>query len=162
MSWGSERWAWSNRRIIINRRKPKELGKACSSDILSTVNLKWNHLELNPGLCCDKPASDCLSYSTAWIEYIWRLILTRILLTFCRALEAQHVPSWLCHHAVHVSRLGEAGWHLRHCLIIIPRYSVSLSIMWIFLVIQMGYWSEILWNFTKYKHKPLEISMVKY
>lgn len=160
MSWGSDRWVWSNGGMI-NRGKPKKLGKKCSIDILSTVNVTWSHLELNPNLCCDKPASDCLSYSTAWKELIWRLILNRILLTFCRALEAQHVPSWLCHHAVHVSRLGEAGWHLRHCLIILPCYSVSLSIMWIFLVIQMGYWCEILWNFTKYKHKPLEISMVK-
>jgi hypothetical protein len=50
----------------IDRGKPKNSGgKACPSSTLSTTNLTWTDLGLNPGLRGEMPATNRLSHGTA-------------------------------------------------------------------------------------------------
>jgi hypothetical protein len=63
VSWGGDRWVWSNDAImIINRGKLKHLEKTDYSATSSTMNLIRNHLGMNPDLHSEKPACSCLNY----------------------------------------------------------------------------------------------------
>jgi hypothetical protein len=44
--------------------KPKYSEKTCPTATLSTINLTWAVLGLNPGLCCEKPSAILLIYDT--------------------------------------------------------------------------------------------------
>jgi hypothetical protein len=59
-------WVWSSRWIDNWQGKPKYSKKACSNATLSTINPTWPDLGSNPGRRGGKPATNRLSYGTAF------------------------------------------------------------------------------------------------
>jgi hypothetical protein len=59
-------WIWSSRRNENWQRKPKYSEKTCPNATLSTTNPTWSDLGSNRGYRDGKPATNRLSYGTAY------------------------------------------------------------------------------------------------
>jgi hypothetical protein len=72
------RWVWSSRWNEDWQGKPKYSEKTCPSAILSTTNPTWPDLESNPGRRGGKPATNRLSYRTAFSPALSLPLLFRL------------------------------------------------------------------------------------
>jgi hypothetical protein len=63
------RWKWSIAGMILTGENQMTQRETCPSDTLSTTNFIWTALGVNPGLCDEKLAINCLCYAQPWYVY---------------------------------------------------------------------------------------------
>jgi hypothetical protein len=59
-------WAWRTTVEWYWQGKAKNLEETCPNATLSTTNLTWTNPGSNPGLRCERPATDRLNNDTTW------------------------------------------------------------------------------------------------
>jgi hypothetical protein len=68
-------WLWSNRSNAKWQVKPKYSEKTCHSVTLSTTNPTWPDPDSKPGHRGGKPATNRLSYGTAFVSTYFRSVM---------------------------------------------------------------------------------------
>jgi hypothetical protein len=79
-------WMWSSRWNENWQGKPKYSEKTCPKATLSTTNPTWFDLGSNPGRCGGKPATNSLSYGTAFAAPLGNEFNKRYLFTVVSSL----------------------------------------------------------------------------
>jgi hypothetical protein len=130
------RWMWSNRWNENWQGKPKYSKKTCSSATLFTTNPTWPDLGWNPGRRGGKPATNRLSYGTAFTFSYSKICIdalsthsrTQVTIHACVSIVVQFISSYL-------SRLFKLYFIVQHATCVLPisfcadRFGIALVLV---------------------------------